>query len=297
MKKIILVIVIVLALASIFTISYFKSPNLTLYSLPMHKAYVYNDNEKMNFYIYSNQGDSYVTKVNSNEYYLVLETEKYILEDVSIEIIKDKKLYLYLLQANIPPMLNGISNQNIKLQIINSVYSYELDMGSLSILNNEEYKLLSIDSLYASYSYLNGSLKLVGINITFSHIYSKLKSLRIGNYMFADLSKAIPDCNLNNEIDILEIVPDYDPLNYNTDEIELTSQTYFFPITYQKILLAYQGFITLNLDGENYYLDTFNFFVNMISYSDYKEELEVGRLLWKYKIWLKSIKALMLLII
>ena len=37
-------------------------------------------------------------------------------------------------------------------------------------VNNEEYKLLSIDSLYASYSYLNGSLKLVGINITFSHI-------------------------------------------------------------------------------------------------------------------------------
>ena len=67
------------------------------------------------------------------------------------------------------------------LEIKNQKFILTLKYGAFSILNPISYSLLSISNLYGTYTYMNQSLILSGINITLTKDYDYMSSLRIGN--------------------------------------------------------------------------------------------------------------------
>ena len=274
MKKITLFLALLFVLLSGIIYLGCKRGNLELYYvLPQAKSYV-NDNEKMNFEIYSNTDDSIIKYSNKNTYNLIFDDSVHTLTNVIVDVIKQNKMYLYIIESDLIDIVGDkFTKQDCILQISNYKYSLSVNVGNLSILDSNKYKLLSINNLYGSYSYVNGSLELVGINIKFSNDLNKINNIKIGDYAVGDLDNIL-EYNLPNEINILDEIPNYDILKeFKSNELILNDKEYFIPITYPKLLTITKGYILIEGDNENYYLDRFSFIVNELDFNEYKNKM------------------------
>lgn len=273
-----LLIVISILFSGLLVVMYFGQKRSTyeeMYVLPQHKSYVYSNDRKMSFEIYSENKDSLIKYPEKNQYNLLFDNNIMILSNVTVDVVKQQNIYVYIIEADIFEISEEVFiKQNVILNIINTSYSLNLDIGSIAILNPKTYKLLSVNDLYASYSYINGSLELVGINVKFSDIHKKINNISIGSYAYANLKLASP-YGLNNEIDILQSIPNYNILNkYEKYSILLdNNNTYFIPICYPKLLTITQGYILFEIDDSKFYFDTFSFIVNKLEYQEYKDKM------------------------
>lgn len=252
------------------------------YVLPQAKSFVYYEDGKMSFEFYMNQKDSIVCYKEQNQYSLKAEEFTFSLTNVDIEIVRQKEMNLVILTSDILNIPNEeMYFSSVILEIKNRNYTLELPIGSLSILNPKGYTLLNIDDFYGSYSYLNQSLELVGINITFHDRKKKINQVRIGQSLYGDLENAEANWKLENEIDISTILPLYNPfkIKLNT-ELSLESNTYFIPFCYKELLFVYEGYVCFIIDDEKYYLDTFRFIVNELKYEDYKIKMKKGKVVY-----------------
>ena len=277
MKKIIIVLFpLIIALSLIIYLGCERGSIEEYYALPQAKSYVNASGRKMTFEIYSNNDKSLIKYPNKNIYTIKFNDSFYTLNNVNVDILKQDEMYVYVIESDvIDTACELLSNDNTILEITNSKYKMSFNIGNLSILTPQNYKLLSIDDLYGSYSYVNGSLELVGININFSNKHTTLQNINIGGYAIGDLANTL-DYLQANEINILELIPSYNILKINKlDNLKLNDTSYFIPINYPRLLSITQGFILFEIDNESYYLDTFSFIVNKLEYKDYKNKLKV----------------------
>lgn len=250
--------------------------------IPENKSYVIDTDRKMTFNIYSNNRNSLITYTKINTYELVLDDVSATLVDVEIDEYKIPGAYLIKIICPIPEVTHTeLFCDNAKLIIKNPTYSVELKIGSMSFLSANKYELLSYNDLYGSYSYINGVLELVGINITFTNDYNFLTNVRIGGYVYANLSKASKNTLCENEIDIKKIIPSYATNKYSEDYVlGIQSKTYFIPMGYKIFNKVKTGYIIFLLDDKYYYIDTFEFMVNDLDYYEYKDKLEEGVIIY-----------------
>lgn len=283
MKKIYGLMFIVLLASAIVLValSSIRRVEERLYILPQAKSYICKEGERLSFEIYSNRRDSILFYPEQNTYQLVSNSAVYTLKEVHVEKLLQKEMTLFIITAALPPIPEDTLylDEGI-LRIENSVFTGIFEFGSLSILKPEGYALLGVDDFYASYAYIDGVLQLVGLNITFSKIYQTISALKVGSSTRADLTLAQKDMKCPNEVEILQIVPNY---QIEIEEREIPpllaeSRTYFFPMVYDKLLVIRQGFITAQLDGIWYYIDTFTFIVNELDYAEYQPALKRGGL-------------------
>jgi len=241
------------------------------------KSYIYEEERRMTFNIYS---DTYLTlldDVKNNNYELDLVKVKYKLYNVEVNKYKIDGATLIKVSADIPDVMEDTTSDNAKLRIYTPKYKLDLQLGSITIIRPDGYELLGVDSLYGSYSNINGINHLVGINITFSGNYNKLNNFKIGEYTYGTLSQAIPDLKLKNEINISDYIYEYSPYIVERDkQLKLESNSYFIPLGYQILNPIREGYITMELDNNKYYLDVFNFMSNDYSYTDYKDYMKEG---------------------
>ena len=273
MKKIIIFIFILLISILSITIyfSYQKKSMNDYFIIKQNKSYVYKENEELSFELYSYKNNSLITFKDENEYFICYEDNIINLVDVSINEYYQNDIYLIKIKSKMPEVFkNGIIIKDLILKINNDKFSFMANMGSLSILDPTNYELLSINDLYASYSYINNNLMLVGINISLTNEYRTLSDFKIGNFTSSLLSLALKDSLYDNEIEIKKILPSYDPTEIENKTIDLKSNTYFIPITYIEYNVIKEGYITLKLDDKLYYLDTFSFITNDLIFNDYK---------------------------
>ena len=91
MKKLLIVIyVLAVSFGTLIFIGYRRTSEEFYYYLPQAKSYVYKEDRKMNFEIYSNSDDSIIRYVENNEYRIKSNDETYILTNVSVDMVKQE---------------------------------------------------------------------------------------------------------------------------------------------------------------------------------------------------------------
>ena len=281
MKKIIYVIllVIIIGIISIYYYSESKAINESFYVIDSHYSFIYEENRKYNIDIYSDSKSSIIEYENDNIYQIINDNDVYTLNNVNINKEKIGKYYVYQLSFTIFDI--GEEDKllsNPILKIINQKYILELNVGDIYILKPTNYELLNINDYYASYSYLNESLMLVGLNIEFSDNYSTLNELKVGKFALGKLDLALKNTFLNNEINIREAISSYRYNEISNAKLNFESKAYFIPITYDELKLIKASFVTLNIDDKSYYLDYFPFITNSLDLDDYKNYIKEGKI-------------------
>ena len=278
LKKVLLIsFLFVFGIGIVILISYSNKKEIKddYYTILENKSYVMKENRDIYFTIYSKKSDSLITYENENKYYLILDDITYMLSNVRIEIFDLDTIYLYKISADMPIFNHDISS-NMYLKIENPKFHLTLNFGTISLLNPINYKLISLDSLYASYSYINGTKMLCGLNITFSNEYKYLDELYIGSFNKGYLSKLIYDKKLDNEINIYEYISGYSYNSIIDHQVGLKSKEVFIPITSKNNYITKEGYIIFILDKVKYYLDTFDFMVGELDINKYNDLLQKG---------------------
>ena len=273
--KIILSIIfttIIILIISLIITNNKKDISLHFYTIKENKSYVYKLDRRMNFDIYSNNDNNllnYSNDINIRLYFD--EYTSYKLENIDIKKDDMKDYFIYKISCDIPYVYDEISSLDAYLEINTSRYHFNAYIGSLSIIN-PSYDLLSVSAFSATYSNINGINELVGINIEFTNEYHKIKEFKIGSYIKGDLENILYE-NYNHEIDIYEIIPDYEiEKNIFNNEYNLLNNNLFIPLSYEKLYTTRQGYILINLDGINYYFDTFDFIITNLNFNYYKNK-------------------------
>ena len=280
MKKIysLILIILIILIGLIIYFNYQKEDNDLFYAIKESKGYILKDDSHINIDIYSKLENSLISYVDKNIYQIKDENNIYNLDNVNIRVSKINDLYVNHIEASIINFKEEllIINDAI-LYIKNESYSLNIKIGNISILNPINYQLLSFNKYYGSYSYMDGGLELVGINLELTDKYNIISNFKINDYAYGNLGLAL--FNLyDNEINIKEIIPSYNPNHIDEKELSLESNILFIPISYLKIMMIKEAYITLKLDGINYYIDHFSFITNYLDYKDYMNIISEGEI-------------------
>ena len=241
------------------------------YAIKEAKGYVIKDDARMHFDIYSKLEHSLISYEDKNIYQLKDGNSIYNLENVSVTVSKNNDLYVNRIDADIINVSQSLDIKDAILFIKNESYTLTINVGYVSFLNTSDYELLSYNKYYGSYAYINQELKLVGINLELTDKFNKLKDFKVSNFAYGNLDDAKPNL-YGNEVDIKSIINKYNPNYIKETEIEIKDNKIFIPLSYQEILMIKEAYITLNLDGTDFYIDHFSFIVNSLNSNDYKME-------------------------
>lgn len=284
MKKVLLIIFILLSLSitSLYIVSYKKNTGIEFYSPYEATSYVLSSDREISFDIYSKEKTPIILNINKNTYTLKMDNLSILLEDIRISSFEIDDYYLIKLYAKSPDILfDEYHSQKTELVIENYKYKLTLPYGPISFLKEDTYKLLSIDSLSGSYSYINKTLTLVGINITLNDSYTFLNSIRIGNNVIGNLNNVVFDIEVPNIVSINEIIEDYSPTKLVSNSIiGIQSKKLFIPLGYKALSILRSGYMVFKLDNELYYVDTFSFMTNSLEFNSYKEFMTKGELIY-----------------
>lgn len=255
-----------------------KTINDEYYTILEHKSYVMKEDRNMYFSVYSKKSETLIEYKDENKYILHLDNLSYSLDVTDISSFEYKDYYIYKITSKMVMLPYSFASE-ATLTISNMKFSLNLKLGTISFLDTSEFELLSIDMLYASYSYVNDIKMLVGINLKLTNEYDFLKEVHLGNYAKGMLSKIIYDKEYDYEIEINKIIKNYRLLSTENNYIVgLQSKLLFIPIIYNKEYMIRESYITLNLDGINYYIDTFSYMVNDLKIEEYLKILTLGEL-------------------
>lgn len=273
MKKIyLLIILIIISLIGIIIyLNIGRSEFDAFYVIKEAKGYVIKDDARMHFDIYSKLEHSLISYKDKNIYQIKDGNSIYNLENVEVSVSKNNDLYVNRIDADIINVNQNLDIKDAILFIKNESYTLNINVGYISFLNINDYALLSYNKYYGSYAYINKELKLVGINLELTDKFNKLAKFKVSNYAYGNLENV--KTNLyGNEVDIKSIIPNYNPNYIKEMEIELKGNILFIPLSYQELLMIKEAYITLNLDGTDFYIDHFNFIMNSLNSLDYKME-------------------------
>ena len=145
------------------------------------------------------------------------------------------------------------------------------------MINSELYPQLELDSLSGSYSFIDDYFNLVGLNLKLTKNAEYINELRIGRYTVGILSKAKANLQYENEINIYDIIPAYNPYKLDSGYVYgVKSKTLFIPIGYSEKYLTRSGYIVILVDNKYYYFDNFPYMASDPSLSKYKNYLIEG---------------------
>ncbi len=280
-KIIIIVTLCIIAITSIIFIiicSVNKNINEGYHTVLESKSYVYEKDRKMTFNVYSDTYDTLIADNTNNQYVLQLNNLSYELENVEVRKYKIPESTLLKIEADIPIISDSVSSDSAKLIVYTPNKTVTLRLGAISILNPTKYKLLGVDRLYASYCIVDGYKQLVGINIKFKEHYDSIEDFKLGEYAIGNL-RLMTNENYDNEINIQAIIPSYNI--YRVERVagvSVNKDSYFIPINYISLMLIRESYISLRINNENYYIDTFSFMTNDLSYEEYKNIMKDGEI-------------------
>lgn len=282
MKKIIFILVLLISI--LFTLLFLISKNKVIeyeyMTILESKSYVFKEGRKIDFNVYCNKKDSLISFPEKNTYSLKLNDMIIPLNSIEITTGVVDGYYLIKIEADMPNITNDeFICKDARLIVENSKYNLELKIGSLSFLNSNKYELLSVQSLYASFSNINDNKHLVGINLKLTNKYKSIEYFKLGGLSFGVLSKIKYSVLYDNEIEISNIIKGYH-INYVEAQISqrLEDNILFIPISYDTVYLQRGGYIIISLDNQYYYLDSFNYMLDIPSLNNYENLIAKGNI-------------------
>lgn len=282
MKKVLFIILTLFLVSTfgLFLYSNQKKTELIYYSPYESKSMLYEMNREMSFDVYTKDKNSIISDPSNNTYTLKMEDMSFELRDIRITELEFKEYNIIRIFSSIPDTgYDEYSSQSGTLVISNPIYTLRLPLGPISIIKENIYPLLSIDALFGSYSYINGILILVGINLTLTNSYSNLESLRIGTNLIGNIRLSKLDISYANIMDIHNEIPSYSPKKTEVGFTKaLESKEIFIPISYKTLTLCKSGYTLVKLDGEIYLIDTFDFMTNCYEFYEYESMMNKGEI-------------------
>lgn len=284
MKKIMFVLVLLIAIlfTGLFIISNNKVIEYDYFTILEAKSYVYKEGRRIDFNVYCNKNDSLISYPEKNSYSLELDDILIQLTNVSVTKGSIENYYLVKIEADMPDITdNEFICNNPNLIIKNSKYEVKLKLGSFSVLKPKGHKLLSVQALSASFSIVNNIKHLVGINLKLTNTYDTIDYFRLGGYSFGMLSKIKYSKIYDDEIEISDVINGYS-IKYVETQITKTmdDNILFVPIGYKKLYLQRGGYIIISLNNSMYYLDSFNFMLDIPSPNNYKDLIYKGEIIY-----------------
>jgi len=273
------IISLIVSTILIIVISNNKQTILNLYTVMENRSYIYEEGRRFNISVYSNLDNNLTIYPSENEYYLILDNYEQKLTNPKIEEYKGLNDKLYKYEFDLPKPSDVLSSDNAIFKIVNSKFSVALNIGTMTILNHHDYELLSVNKLYGSFDIIGGEKRLVGINVILNKKYEYLTKFKLGKYSYGYLSKSLFDQKFDYSIDINKYIN-----NYVINKIEdgyilgLASNNLFIPITYMYDYILKESYITLSLDGKDYYIDNFSYLVNELDPNDYIKTKSIGEI-------------------
>ena len=237
-------------------------------------GYVYKDDKRMEFDLYSKDNSSIIENVEANSYYLSYDDNKNILNNVLVSKTRLNDYFIYKISFDIiKPIIEELIIKNGKLIIENKDFIMNVDVGTISILN-KEIKQLEFRDIYASYAYIDNSLLLVGINIELANNYNRISNLSVNNVTYTDTNLVIDGRMYENEIDIKSIIPKYRYNSILRSHRKIETNTLFIPVTYKDLIVIKGGYLIITLDGCEYLINEFDFIFNDLDINDYPNYIE-----------------------
>lgn len=275
MKKIKIIIFIVFTtflfvLLTIFVLAGQKrESDIEIYTIKEARSYIYEQNECLYIDLYSNKEDLIIAYPEKNSYYFILENnDKIPLLNVSVKKSKCNEFYIYTINYYLPSLTYNETFENVILYISNEAYDLNINIGKIKIIN-EEYTLLNFNNLYASYSYINNELYLVGINIEIENDFTVINSCKLADTANSRLDLVINELQ-NTEISIKDVIPNYNFNRVISSKYTTQNKTLFIPLTYNEAYFIRKAAIEFVIDGTKYLIDAPTFIINNIDISQYE---------------------------
>lgn len=270
MKKFyILLLSLVVVFITALYISSFKPKTNQFKAIYQSYGYVYNEDKRMEVEIYSEDKNSIIEKVDINDYFIEYQENKIVLNNVVINKIDFSKYCLYKIDFDIfEVFIDELIINDAILAIENNEFKMKINIGKISILKKEIQKLEYTD-IYASYTYMNNSLMLVGINIKINGEYNRISNLKVNGLTYTDTNLIVFDKEFLNEINIKNEIPNYKYNSIVRSHRLIDSYTMFIPVTYKELIVIKGGYIVITLDGVEYVVDEFDYIFNDIHLPDY----------------------------
>lgn len=274
MKKLYIVILsFVVIFIGLLYISSLKPSTNHFKAIYQSYGYTYKEDKKMELEIYSKDRTSIIENEQANSYYILSNDSKYLLNNVMVEKEKIEDYYLYKISSDlIKPIKEVLIIKDATLLIENNEYTLKIVIGNLSI-TNKHIEYLKFNDIYASYTYINGSLLLAGINIKLEGKYNRISNLSVNNITYTDTSMIIEGNLYQNEIDIKSILPNYKYDSILRSHRKITNNTLFIPITYDELIVVKGGYIIITLDGVEYLINEFDFIFNDLNIDEYENHI------------------------
>ena len=280
MKKIIIIIYLVLIVSISGVMVYANSKSITskFYTIRENYSYVYENDRKMTFNVYSTSNDTMIMYPEYNSYTLRLDKLSHTLENVKVDVLESNEINVIKITCDMPKLTDSeLVSSTCKLDIINGEYSLLLDMGTFTMLDSKYYPNIVIDGLSGSYSSINGYINLVGINITLNGEYEYMNEFRLGYFTSGIISKTKSKVSYGNEIAIYDIMPDYVETRIdNNYTYGVKDKMMFIPMGYRMSYLSRSGYLIMSFDNKYYYFDNFPFMATDPIFNNYKNYLTEG---------------------
>ena len=237
-------------------------------------GYVYKNDKRMEFDLYSKDNSSIIENVEVNSYFLSYDGNKNILNNVLVSKTRLNDYFIYKISFDIiKPISEELIIENAKLVIENKDFLMSVEVGNISVLN-KEIEQLEFSDVYASYAYINNALLLVGINIELANDYNRISNLSVNNMTYTDTNLLIDGSMYENEIDIKSIIPKYRYNSILRSHRKIETKTLFIPVTYKDLIVIKGGYIIITLDGCEYLINEFDFIFNNLDINDYQSYIE-----------------------
>lgn len=234
-------------------------------------GYVYKEDKRMQFELYSEDATSVIENTSINSYYILSNDINVLLNNVEVTKEKQENYYLYRITCDIfKPLDKELKIKDAVLKIETDQFNIEIIIGSLSIFN-DDVELLSFNDIYASYTYINGSLMLCGINLGLNENYNRISNLSVNGMTYTDSSMIVDGTFYGNEIEIKKIIPNYEYSSILRSHRKIETNKLFIPVTYKNLIVIKGGYLIITLDGINYLINEFDFIFNDLDINDYEK--------------------------
>ena len=232
------------------------------YTIIQTRGFVYSDEGKMSFEIYTKDSRPDFIETSIYDYYIESDNYQNILMNVKfVQANEAFIMYCDCLNPNNDELV--ISNSHLLIKGQNKKYDFNL--GTISIIDSKYYKLLNFDDLFMSYTPYINELLLAGVNIKLAKSYDCLNYLSIAGIAYSDNESIVENKYMPNEINgALQLKKTRKIVDYN-----LNSNMLYIPLGYEELSFVRRSYILISLDDEIYYIDSFDFINNIPALNDY----------------------------
>lgn len=265
------------------------STDLKIYTILTNYSILFHEDKTFSVQVYLNDKNNILKYEDDNSFTLGNSdfSNSILLYTNSVSVTNttkygDDKFYCYSLSFYLPTVTSDFILEKCYLKIENTKYETKLFLGSFYMHYLDEYELFDYSALYGSYSVDTSYKNLVGINIAITNSNSLyyINKVTSADFISCDLSNVIMDGEIANEIEISDVVEDYNDYQSNNEILAVSKDehSYFIPVHILNGYYTSSTFLEITIGSKTYIVDNFTYKGSSIELEDYSEICQKGKI-------------------